>query len=840
MADPQTMANYFDDPIAVLQRLKVPLSAELTAALRGRSGLERARVPRRFRLSGGHWMTPQIELRIKPPEREPVLGKPDVPHAVLRLFPFDQLFKPSGLETHGYSMVYEITKSRLNEVLAQLFDKGLLNRLLIGLGHPALAGKPFSLTVEMGIPSDVVPTPAASSLSDVIGLCATVEYTALGITTRAVLRWGASLVVDHSDPQFEIFKVDLRNALAYAEARFTVTRPNGSVSSTDLSGALQALLVGMNSFPAFFPLKVSRDGSSTVWPQQVDAKVIDDAGAAGNDALALLFTLPGGSAGDRNAFTQSFVSDGGGLMVDFKWLRGRILPAIETAFGLPANAISRTTGTWSGDAELPETDGARLTFFALGVLPGTDAIAVFVGARKDGDCYSATASTYALARIAVEDGVLKVPAPQIGDPTVSVDIPWYCYLAAIVVGGAFGELVLGSLGNLVGAVLVPVLLHSTEEAIENTINSALSKVTGGITSNFPSVSLDLGALKELITFAHIDDLMLLQDVHVCDSIPAHSAGSRFIPNGGCLSLADGQVNPPTVAGSDIGLAGAGASRFLTTLGTAAIAACGPASPECVTRYSLYGRSYAANQHLPLAQLAPTQIYGVTTAGGYYAWIRVTGIRSDGVWLEYKTYPRDYPAFALDGKFVLAYREPRASATTPAPSQPTFQSKAGIGVGVDAGRWGSWVHGETGYYVADGLFSISQIGLQPALQTVWTVQGQSLATPTGTITIDSVPFDYQCDAQQLSLRMNPPQDTDLTVNVTIAVQVTDAAGQQLSASRTDTARALHQTHGGRQGMVVPELGQYLKAYKIHIGPWLEYDPETAAQVMVQYGRSAQRK
>jgi hypothetical protein len=186
---------------------------------------------------------------------------------------------------------------------------------------------------------------------------------------------------------------------------------------------------------------------------------------------------------------------------------------------------------------------------------------------------------------------------------------------------------------------------------------------------------------------------------------------------------------------------------------------------------------------------------------------------------------------LKGRFENRYRAPAAQASTQTSSFTSLAGKAQV-----TAKWGAWTAALDSYYVSDGKFCLSQIGLKTPLQTLWTVNGQALSGSSGTVVLNGIPFNFQCNTQELDLQMNPTQDTDVSFSVTIAASVKDAIGQQLSASVNSTASAHHDSGIGFGSMVTPSIDQYIKAYKIHIGPWIELDPEAAAQAMIRYGRS----
>ena len=93
-------------------------------------------------------------------------------------------------------------------------------------------------------------------------------------------------------------------------------------------------------------------------------------------------------------------------------------------------------------------------------------IRVSASVSKSGFCYTATGTVGAKIMIAVVGGQLVVDA-QVDAPKLDIDIPWYCWVAAVLVGGA----ILG----IVGAVLLPVIMYVATHSVEG--QSSRSRAT---------------------------------------------------------------------------------------------------------------------------------------------------------------------------------------------------------------------------------------------------------------------------------------------------------------------------------------------------------------------------
>jgi hypothetical protein len=842
--------RFLRDPVGVLDEAKIPLSAAMRAALRGPSGVAELATPRRLFVPGAQILTPQVAVRIRDGE-----AAPHVPlaHAGVRDLipePFAHYFKRTGDQTHGFPVVYEITRKCVEDIGAQWFDSGplhdLMNALIAKIPDAALRGlaavaklaqAAFDLDVSIGMPAG-----QTSTLPDLLTIALAIPHAdpsappSTDVQVSARLAITASVVVDHSDPQREQIYLDVAHALAACTATIRFANvPLVGTRELDLSSEFAGLLgalaldgVHPGRIPVFFDVPVDRSGATAYKPTRYDLRLLDDPTNPDCDALALLMSFAGAEAGDRSAFTASFLTSGSGIVVDFNWLRSKILPKLKEALSLPTD-IDAESGWWFGEAPIAGDD-AVLTALGLGVLPGTHTITIVLSVRKSGDCYTATGSLSATMSVGVVDGVFTFAAPQLGAPLVSVDIPWYCYLASILVGGALGGILAGSLGSLVGMVLVPVLLHSVQNIAQSVLQAVVDKVDAPIASATAGIQqIDLGQLKTVLQYAAIDDLVMLHRVTALDHLPALIERSVFVPNGGYLDLSNGEVAPMQGTVGDLGVAGTGASRVLMTLGRAALAPIGVVDPEAVTRVELYRASYATTQRVPLDQLAPGtppvptgMVWAVRDDAGHYSRFTVTGAPADGLWIHFKTYPLELgenivtPALQLTGAFAAFHRPPSIGAAPTAPTAPALHVQVGTG----GAAWAIWGSPDSWYDV--GTFTAKATGFASPVSCQWSVAQQPLTATTGTLTVAGAPVSYQLAGASLTLTVDPL----VLMTMTIGVAVSDANGRQAFASISAAT-----VGGGHLGDVitpqVPELGDYLRAYKKHIGPWVELDPETVA-------------
>jgi hypothetical protein len=150
-------------------------------------------------------------------------------------------------------------------------------------------------------------------------------------------------------------------------------------------------------------------------------------------------------------------------------------------------------------------------------------------------------------------------------------------------------------------------------------------------------------------------------------------------------------------------------------------------------------------------------------------------------------------------------------------KPKFQSMVGQGVG----KWGGWFDSNAHWY-DEGIFAVNWIGFTNVLSLHWKVQGQALIDETGSVVVNGVTIQYVTRGGQLTLTVDPI----VIVDVEIDADIRDSNGRQGAA--TLTARTVEGGISPRTPSgVAPPIDEYLVAYKEHIGPWIEVDPESVA-------------
>ena len=198
--------------------------------------------------------------------------------------------------THGYDAVLEISEAAYQKILSAIFDTAdfLMDQVLSSLNVQVPPGSGFDVSVSFDRPAGI-----PANATDVIDV-----HVTLGANgSIGSLRFAAGLAVIRLDNKTEILTIDLRNKLWIAEASiFGIAVPADTVRHTlaDDVGVLYVL-----------PLPADQDATAPEAIKEIDVKLIDDTSPQDRDASAVLLTFGGGSAGNRDAFGQSFLSPGG-------------------------------------------------------------------------------------------------------------------------------------------------------------------------------------------------------------------------------------------------------------------------------------------------------------------------------------------------------------------------------------------------------------------------------------------------------------------------------------------------------------------------------------------------
>jgi hypothetical protein len=765
----------------------------------------------------------------------------------------------AGQQTHGYDLVIEFAEQAYQELLTIFFDSGgfLLSQILGSLGIHVDPNAGFSVTVSFDRPGGI-----PSTASDVIDIQVLLgESGSIGS-----LRIVASVDVVNADSpvtQFDLARINLQDKLWLTEISVLGSPDPG------LNGLFAAYLRDTVKMIPLLPVAVDRATTSSVTMKAADVHIIDDTSAADKDASAFLVTFGGGAAGDRNAFTESFISPGGngGIAVSLAWICRVISPMIDTSLNL-GGAFSNCQLTRT--VRIDQANEVDLV--SLSITPASGFLDVQAGISKSGFCYSATGTVGAKILIEVSGGNLIVRA-QVDSPNINIDIPWYCWVVGAVIGALLGGLLAGVIGAIVGGVLVPLITYIAQEVIEGTINAVAQNIVAALNNITPNVDLPAVGFNLVFSDAFIDDVVIACQVQPIDSAPVRCTGTVVMQNGTAIDLDSGQVGPVDMPGADLTWTGSGFNRVMQAVCGARLARTGLTSLDGLPRSTLYDFTYDAPNPIPLDELAQLNplgwilgdpfvpcllVYGVRTNEDRWAAVQVVEVTWDLIRLRFITWEKPMASVAITGGFSCAetgfgsfgtlaeagkaafvpsaglawtatgtpsgasgqgktapdpYADLRTAlqtmlpALTGGPSDANPQAVSPVPLGERRiGRW--WGEFVTATNPA-GRFDAVTSGMGSGQTASWQVDGRALRNHDGDVDLGGgVTAHYHLAGTSLVLTLT----ADRSIEMLLSVTVTDTEGNSASSKRC----VRYEPACTGTARFTPAFGEYRSAWLTHFG------------------------
>jgi hypothetical protein len=582
----------------------------------------------------------------------------------------------AGEQTHGFDFVLEIRPGGLGKILQAILDgNNLLSNILNDNGGDRPDG--FTVDISYDRPTDVGLAPGEIDVIDVTILLGPGGTGSEG-TIRIVV--GTGVVATGTKKQGVI---DFQNRLFFVLA----TLPNEPARSTVLTNRLKTALpsrLGQINLPGATADTTETDVGKR---RDVDVRIIDDTSAADLDALGYLFTMGGGSPGDRNAFSQSFIADDlqVGLGLNFGWLCRKLSPAIDQKLGTGGH-FQNCELTQPTTITVTNKDGEKkevhLTRLRISLVDG--GLGVDVGVEDSGFCWSATADVSATLTLTVDSSGTLTAKVDVGNPNVDTDVPWYCYLAAAVLGALTGGLIdvvfaLGSVvvAAVIGGVVAPLLLWLTVGQIEGSVNDGLDAAADAINSTDITKDLPVDLKFDRVV---VDDITLHGSIRVLPYAPLHAAGTVVIKDGQRLDLDTGAVGDPTLPSADLEWSRSAGATVHTGVGNFVVggrnaslrAVCGAqlgrtgrTDFDNILRCDLYDSTYSAPNPVSLEELAAVTVfgwmfgdayretllvYGVRTNEGRWAAVQVVEVTDTSIRVRYETFAEAEPSVTITGGF----------------------------------------------------------------------------------------------------------------------------------------------------------------------------------------------
>lgn len=576
-----------------------------------------------------------------------------------------------GTETARFDLGVQFSELAWNDLLGPIFDEGGVVGELVDL-LLGFAGDPdFTFTVSLDRPTDVtIPADAQNPLD----LNFAFSIGGLNVTVRIVV----GVVMDRTPATADVIVVDFQNELYHRRARVN----GGGVQFSD--GDVRAIFQNIR-----LPVSVTRDTDNPGVPKRADVKVVDDTSGADRDATAFMLTFGGGDS-DGLPQLASFIPDGGrgAIGIFFRWIARMAAPNMEDALGLDRGTfqISDDALTFTGRVTVDEEEDVDLTALSMRLVDG--AIAVSASVEKSGFCYTASGDVGASILLEIRDGVLHAE-PDIPDPVIDLDIPWYCYVAGAVIAGLLVGVLFGVVWGIIAGIVVPLIMWLAEEVLTGVVDGIADKVVDAINDALPDTETALPGIDIVFQRVFIDDVVIDAAVVPLPGGTLHGEGAVRLRPGQGFDLDTGAVVTADVnANSDVQWLGAGAARRLRPGCGARLARTGRRDFAAIARYALYGLGYAHDASVPVDELGTLTAAGILEQGGFgggffgslfgddvrsesllvyaidtdenrYAIVQALSVERDDVLLRWRCFDRRAARVTIDGEF----------ACTPDPKRP---------------------------------------------------------------------------------------------------------------------------------------------------------------------------
>lgn len=740
-----------------------------------------------------------------------------------------------GDETHGYDLVIEFAEQAYQEILTAIFDTDdfLSNEVLDPIGADDDDG--FRVSVLFDRPAD---PEVPASAQDPVDLRVEVGDVSDPV---AALRMVVGVDVDRTGPTDDLVRLNFADRLYLASAR---------VHGIPIPG-FEALVRSRMPLLPILPIPVDRATASSVTLREGDVRIVDDTAAGDLDASAFLMTFGGGAAGDRAAFSSSFISAGGngGIAVAFPWLCRVISPRVDEALNLGgAFTDCRLTRT----VRIDEDGDVDLT--ALSMTMDDGFIRVSATVRKTGFCYEAEGTVTAKIFLAVVDGRLVVTS-EVEDPDVDVDVPWYCYLAGAIIGGLVG-LLFGVIGAIVGAVLIPLIMWISTETVEGVVQSAIDRVADALNEIAPDLNVPAVGLNLIFSDVFIDDVTIGCRVTATGRAPVRCEGYLDVPNGSFVDLDRGVVGDKDLHSQDLSWIGDLFFRRLEAVCGARLARTDRRHFDEVSRGTLYGFAYDAPNPVELPELGSfdpiggifggdglfdetMRVFGVRTNEGRWSAIQAVEVEMGRIRLRFRTWEKRIPSVEIRGGWTCepgfdlpidpgsVVFEPSDVLGSDVTTDPRPDPCAGIEATVrDAlpadvierrhaaelwragGKLGTWRGTIFARAREVARFDAVTQGFGEGPAVRWSIGGSPLADPSGDVEAGGETLHYEVSGRRLELRTK----ADRAFEFLLEVRVEDEKGQAAESSRC----VRFEPGCERDVRYVPPWAEYLDVYRTRFG------------------------
>ena len=299
-----------------------------------------------------------------------------------------------------------------------------------------------------------------------------------------------------------------------------------------------------------------------------------------------------------------------------------------------------------------------------------DSLHLVVSISKSGFCYSATGTVGGKISIDVDPHTGKpTVAVHVDSPNIEIDIPWYCWVAAAVIGALLGAIFQSLIAVIIGAVLVPLIMFIAEQVIEGVVNTVAEHIANLLNNVLQSIPLPAVGFKLITRGAHIDDVQMVGQIQPIDTAVVRATGTLVVPNGAAFDLDSGRVGKRDMPSGDLAVLGDRLNRTVEAVCGARWSRTGLRDFDALYRSALYGYAYSAPNPIGIDDLATLdpfgslfgnnpfdeslRIYGVRTNEGRWAAVQAVEVTFDYIRFRYITWEKPLASVEIVGDLPLS-------------------------------------------------------------------------------------------------------------------------------------------------------------------------------------------
>ena len=569
--------------------------------------------------------------------------------------------------TGGFDLLVQLSESEINEQIAAASIMGTLFpiSMSIPVNSPPLVG---TVEVSFGTPSiNLDPAPNVSLVVPITNLSLTITAPAVfgpiligGTITITdsiqVVNNGATMQIAmdfNAGPPAVTVVFDATSAGALAPfltaVGMNINTAQTMVASMVLS-SLQSTNGGMFLLSPEIPVADDTD-PATIF--NFDVRTFNDNSALDRDCLSIGIRMSSASGGNINLINSNLMPPGVNSMVMMSnnWLLGQVMRRqVANALGISLSDID-TPFRLNRSIPAPGGEGTltRLIAFVDGNRIKVEGTAVASGSGWD-----AESNFHFFISLALVDGSITISSSQ---PVVDtdVDLEWWVWLAAGLLGGLFG--------GIVGAIVAIIVTAIVEAVAEGIVNNLVSEGISGGLGNLPSIPLGPIGSGFNIDSILLDDLELRCSIFKNPEVPIKHQGQYQGRTRFGIDLETGAIRTTPNRNTDLIWDNARGILIANTAGLRVI----NKSYHSVTPLDISRLTLTANRILP--QNIPVSfppiiwflphnevVFGIRTAEGRLgkvkAFINVTNQNLDLEWVIYDT---PIPSLELESKWVKLER-----------------------------------------------------------------------------------------------------------------------------------------------------------------------------------------